>query len=339
MQAQPAATPNPNLIFETFNAFQRSAALKGAVDLEIFTAIAEGADTVERLAKHCHASTRGIRMLCDALVTYGLLTKSGANYALTPDTAFFLDRRSPAYLGAASRFLCHPTHAHAWGDIAATVRKGGSILPDEGHLSIENDVWVDFARGMGGLAMPAAQRIAQLLQGSTAEKLQVLDVAAGHGMYGIAIAQSNPKAEITALDWSNVLEVAKENAAKMGVGARYQGLPGSFFEVALEQKYDVVLLTNFLHHFDHAGCVQIIKKAKAALKPNGKIVTVEFVPDDDRVHPPTPAAFSLVMLVGTPAGDAYTFTELQGMFREAGCPKTVRHEIYPDHPQTILISE
>ncbi|MEO8724711.1 MAG: class I SAM-dependent methyltransferase [Acidobacteriaceae bacterium] len=337
MQPQPAASPSPFLIFDTLNAFQRSAALKGAIELNLFTAIAEGNTTADQIAVHCQATVRGTRILCDSLVTYGLLTKSDGRYALTPDTATFLDRRSPAYMGGVADFLCHPELAKGWSNIAANVRKGGSTLPGDGTLNIENELWVRFAQGMAAMMMPAAQRIAGLL--GTDAPLRVLDIAAGHGMYGISIAKSNPKADITALDWANVLAVAKDNASKMGIADRYHTIEGSFFDCALGSGYDVVLLTNFLHHFDQPTCVGIIRKARAALKDGGKIVTVEFVPNEDRVTPPVPAVFSLTMLAGTPSGDAYTFAELSNMFREAGLAKTERHEVMPGHPQTILISE
>ena len=82
--------------------------------------------------------------------------------------------------------------------------------------------------------------------------MRVLDIAAGHGLFGIEIAKANPKAEIVALDWENVLTVAKENAAAAGVSDRYQTIVGSAFDV--DRNYDLGLLTNFLHHFDTPTC-------------------------------------------------------------------------------------
>jgi len=98
------------------------------------------------------------------------------------------------------------------------------------------------------------------------------------------------------------------------------------------------LLTNILHHFDEAGCVKLMKRVHAALKPGGKAVTLEFVPNDDRISPPMPAPFSLIMLANTDSGDAYTFKELDKFFGEAGFSRTVAHQI-PEMPQTVLVSE
>jgi len=105
VSATSAATPpSPVQIFNTIQGYQRAFALKAAVDLDLFTAIAKGSRTVVEIAKNCNAAERGIRIMSDALVVMGFLIKSGNSYSLTPDTAFFLDSRSPAYLGLAFSF-------------------------------------------------------------------------------------------------------------------------------------------------------------------------------------------------------------------------------------------
>src|SRR5205809_6161659 len=157
-------------------------------------------------------------------------------------------------------------------------------------------------------------------------------------MFGITIAKLNPNAHITAADWAPVLAVAKENAAAAGVADRVAFRPGSAFEADLGEGYDFVLLTNIFHHFDVPTCEKLMRRVHAALKPGGKAVTLEFVPNEDRVTPPMAAAFSLVMLAGTDAGDAYTFAQYEKMFRNAGFAKTTLHPV-PDMPQQVLLSE
>jgi ubiquinone/menaquinone biosynthesis C-methylase UbiE len=157
-------------------------------------------------------------------------------------------------------------------------------------------------------------------------------------MFGIAIAMRNPAAEIVAVDWKNVLEVAQENAARAGVQNRYRTLPGSAMEIDFGAGYDVALLPNFLHHFDYATNVALIAKIHAALNPGGRAVTVEFVPNDDRVTPPAAASFSFMMLGATNGGDAYTFRELDRMFREAGFSSTSMQDI-ASSPEKLLVSE
>src|SRR5262245_40403698 len=104
----PGARPSLDLFFDTLTAYQRTEALKAAIELDVFTAIGEGARTPEAIAGRRSASPRGIRILADYLVTIGLLGKSAEGYSLTPDSALFLDRRSPAFVGGAVRFLASP---------------------------------------------------------------------------------------------------------------------------------------------------------------------------------------------------------------------------------------
>ena len=115
-----------------------------------------------------------------------------------------------------------------------------------------------------------------------------------------------------------MLEIAKENAEKAGIADRYSILPGSAFEVDFGTGYDVVLLTNFLHHFDSPTCEKLLRKIRASLKPNGKLATLEAIPDESKTSPEHPVLFSLIMLVSTEGGDAYTYKELEQMFFNAG---------------------
>lgn len=328
--------PSPELFFRTANAHQQTAALKGAVELDIFTAIAQGKRTAAELAQACHASERGVRILCNYLCVLGFLTKEEERYGLTPDSATFLDRNSPAYWGGTLQFLLSPHLTEGFADVAALVRHGGSLKP-EASVAPEHPMWVTFARAMTPMMAMPAQMIAELISGEPAAPMKVLDVAAGHGLFGIALAKINPNAHVVALDWPNVLDVASENARAAGVSERYTLLPGSAFEVDLESDYDVVLLTNFLHHFDPPTCEQLLKKIHSALADEGRAITLEFIPNEDRISPPIPAAFSMMMLGTTPSGDTYTFAELDRMFTRAGFSRNALHPL-PPSPQQVVIS-
>jgi ubiquinone/menaquinone biosynthesis C-methylase UbiE len=164
----------------------------------------------------------------------------------------------------------------------------------------------------------------------------VLDVAAGHGLYGIAIAKVAPDAEIVAVDWGAVLTVAVRNAAKSGISQRYRTIAGSAFEVEWGNGYDLVLVPNFLHHFDEATNVALLRKVRASLSDVGQCWAVEFVPNEDRISPaPMPATFALAMLATTPKGDAYTATEYAAMAREAGFSEATTIPL-PPSPQSLV---
>jgi len=316
--APPSPKANPSRIFQTLNAYQQTAALRAAIELDIFTAIDEGLTTANEIAQRANAAERGVRVLCDFMVILGFLTKNGARYGLAQDSAVFLNRHSPAYMGVAARFLNTPQIMDAYDDFTATVRKGGTVLGGEGTVEPENPIWVEFARSMAPMMLMPAQILAKIVGEDSGRALKVLDIAAGHGLFGIMIAKQNPHAQIVALDWPQVLEVARENAHKAGVVGRYATLPGSAFEVEFGGGYNLVLLTNFLHHFDPPTCERLLRKVHACLEPGGRVAILEFVPNEDRVTPPEAASFSIIMLGTTPSGDAYTLAEFGRMLGNAG---------------------
>jgi len=321
-------------IFETLRAYQQTAALRAAIELDIFTAVGEGAATAAEIAARCGASERGVRILCDTVVTDGFLVKSGGHYSCAPDAAMFLDRRSPACLTSAADFLCSAENFNGALSLADCARKGGTVQPGQGSVEPDNPYWVLFARAMAPMMAVPARMMAEQVAGTGPAR--VLDIAAGHGVFGIAMAQQNPQAEITAVDWEAVLEVAKENAVKAGISKRFHTIPGSAFEVDFGTGYDVVLIANFLHHFDTPANERFLRKVHAALKPGGRAVTLEFCPGDDRVTPLTPARFAITMLQTTAHGDAYTFGELDTMFRNAGFASSER-QILPSE-QSVIVS-
>jgi SAM-dependent methyltransferase len=331
------APPSPELFFRTAGAYEQTAALKGAVELDLFTAIGKGKGTARELADECKASERGVRILCDYLCVLGLLTKEGQRYGLSADSAVFLDRRSPAYQGGVLAFLLSPHLTDNFKDVAALVRHGGTLQPDGGTIAPEHPAWVTFARAMMPMMALPAQLLAQLASAKAGGPLKVLDVAAGHGIFGIEIAKLNAQAQVVAQDWPKVLEVAKENAKGAGVSDRYTTIAGSAFEVDFGSGYDLVLLTNFLHHFDAGTNEQLLGKVHAALKDGGRALTLEFVPNADRVSPPMPAMFALMMLATTPKGDAYTYPELERMFASAGFARSECHPLAPS-PQCAVVS-
>jgi ubiquinone/menaquinone biosynthesis C-methylase UbiE len=336
MSTSTAQQPSPQPFFQNINAHQRTEALKAAIELDVFTAIGEGNSTVAEIAKRCQTSEKGMRVLCDYLTIMEMLTKQDNHYALTLDSSVFLDKRSPAYIGGATEFLCSPMLTEGFKRMADAVRKGGTAMENEGTLGPDHPIWVKFARGMAGLMALPAQLMAKLVEPTADRNLKILDIAAGHGMFGIAFATNNPRAEVTALDWKAVLEVAKENAQKAGVADRYHTIEGSAFDVDFGTGYDLVLLTNFLHHFDPPTCETLLRKIRTALADGGRAVTLEFVPNEDRVTPPDSAGFSMVMLCGTPSGDAYTFAEFERMFANAGFSRSTVHPLPPTFQQVVI---
>ena len=293
----PAAPLTPGIVFENLQAYQRTAALKAAIELDIFRAVGQGKEDVASIARHASASERGTRILCDFLVINGLLQKVDGLYKHTPSSAAFLDPTSASCLASIVGFLAHPDLLQPYQHLADIVRKGRTALPGEGTVEPDNPVWVQFAQSMGPMMAPLAGPLGKIVLEGRQGSMNVLDIAAGHGLFGIEVAKQNPRAHVTGLDWAPVLRVALDNAKKAGVHDRYDMLSGSAFEVDFAGPYDVILLTNFLHHFDVDTCISLLKKVRRSLKPGGCVATLEFVPNEDRVSPPQAAAFSMTMLV------------------------------------------
>ncbi len=329
MTASPA-----NFVNRVFFGYQNTATLKAALELDVFTVIGKNSIDAPALAAKCKASPRGIAALCDSLVVMGFLTKSAAGYAQTEDAAVFLDRNSPACIASIHEFLASPELvAMMFQDPAGAVRRGGA--PGLANVAPDNPIWIRFARAMGPFMALDAKLVAE--RASDPPPRRVLDIAASHGLFGIAFGQRFPKCHITGLDWGAVVTVARENAAAAGMAHRYDTIAGSAFEVDWGKDYDWVLLPNFLHHFDRAACTELLRRARAALAPGGRVAIVEWVPNDDRVSPPVPALFAMTMLLTTPSGSTYTALEMAAMLADA---KFATPEIIPllPTPLTLLLA-
>jgi hypothetical protein len=333
-QPQP---PSPAIVFEALNAYQRTNALRAAIELDLFTAIGEASASVAAIAARIQASEKGTRVLCDVLTVIGFLTKQDGQYALTPESAAFLNRHSPAYIGASAAFLGDPRLTSGFNDFAAVVRKGGSLTRAEGEVEANNPIWIEFARSMASLMTMPAELLAKMIGADAGRKWKVLDLAAGHGMFGITIAKHNPNAHVVAVDWAPVLTVARENAAQAGVAERFAVIAGDALGVDLGSGYDLVLIANFLQILDVPSIERLLRKVWASLAPAGRAVTLGFIPNEDRVSPPGDATFALMALGMTAGGDAYTFGEYERMFREAGFSSSELDQLRPS-PQRIIVS-
>jgi SAM-dependent methyltransferase len=324
-------TPAP--FVDALLGYQQTAALYAAVKLDLFSLVCAGTDTAEGIAAASGAAPRGVRILADYLTIRGFLEKSGQHYQPAPVTRAFLYRASPSCMSGIVDFLASREMLGIYlDDPVSYVRNGGS--PGLGNIAPDNSVWVTFAEAMGPFMGGQANLVAEHVGAWNDRPRRVLDVAAGHGLFGIAVAKAIPDAEITAVDWPAVLEVASANARRAGLDVRYHLCPGNAFDVDWGTGFDLVMLPNFLHHFDHDGCVAILRRVRASLAPGGRTLAVEFVPNDDRVSPPMPGMFSFMMLASTPSGDAYTHAELEAMGRDAGYSSVTVAPLLPT-PQTL----
>jgi 2-polyprenyl-3-methyl-5-hydroxy-6-metoxy-1,4-benzoquinol methylase len=324
-------------IMEAIMAYQKTAALIAAVKLDLFTLIGPGITTYEDLSRKAQAAPRGVRILCDSLCVMGLLQKQEAGYSLTPASRLFLDNSSPAAMGSIIDYLAAPVMIKLFlDDPVSYVRGGGSV--GLATVAPDHPIWPRFAKSMVPIASRTAKRVASYIATLSNRPYTVLDIAAGHGLYGIEVAKAFPEAFVTALDWTEVLAIARANAEKAGVQRRYRTLPGNLFEVDWGKDFDIILLSNIIHHFDEEGCITLLRKAKASLARGGRTLVIDFMPNPDRVSPPIQAMFALFVLATTPSGNAYIVSEVEQMAKAAGFRSATARALLPT-PHTLVALE
>ncbi|MCC6536204.1 MAG: class I SAM-dependent methyltransferase [Bryobacterales bacterium] len=327
--------PNPGLVWDTFTAHQRTAALRAAVELNLFGALSEGHKTAAAIAQRCGVPERGMRILCDYLVIAGLVNKTANEYSHTPTSAVFLAPDSPASMAPTMPFMLNAKILRASQLLTETIRLGRTAL-EEPLAGEEVKEWVTFAQSMHPMMAAAADFMAAVgsRRGAPA---RVLDIAASHGLFGMAFARRAASTMIVAQDFASVLDVTREKVTTAGLAAQYEFLPGSAFSVDLGAGYDVILVTNLYHHFDMPTCQTLMRRFHTALSDGGVMLTLEMVPDEDRISPPAAAAFSMMMLANTPAGDAFTMSEYQQMLRNAGFGEIEKLDV-PQSPQQLVVA-
>ena len=326
-----------NPVFEIAMAYQKTAALIAAVKLDIFSAIGAETMSLEDLAQRTNASVRGLRILCDYLTVIGLLRKQDSRYSLTHIAKTFLDESAPLAVGKIVDFVAAPEILDLFlSDPASYVRRGGSS--GLANVSPDHPVWVRFAKAAVPFAAAAAKRVAAHVADLPEPPYTVLDIAAGHGLYGIEVAKVLPEVLVTAVDWEQVLTVTRANAEAAGVADRFRMLAGNALDMDWGSDYDLILLPNFLHHFDFETCTLLLRKVKDSLAIDGQAWGIDLVPNEDRVSPPVPAMFAFWMLATTPGGDAYTGRELDKMARKAGFGGAKTQSLAPT-PESLIVFE
>lgn len=326
-----------NPAFEAMQAYHRTAALTVAIKLDVVTLIGGGAATSEALAEKTSTSIRGMRILCDFLTVMGLLQKQDGAYSAAEPGRRYLDRSSPAWIGSAIDFFAAPEMLSlVLDDPVSYVRRGGSS--GLAYLSPGHPIWLRYANAVTPIARVTAKRAAAHLANRPSPPAKVLDVAVGHGFYGIELATAFPEAVVTAVDWPSVLELATANAREAGVSDRYRTVAGSAFEVDWGNDFDLVVLANILHFLSPEECAALLRKVKSSLSPRGQACAVEFVPNEDRVSPPTQAMFAYLMLATSPGGDAHTLSDYDNIARAAGFRGATARLLRPT-PESLVMFE
>lgn len=303
-------------------AYRASAVLKAAIELDYFTAIEEGASGAEAIARSRGGTPRSARILLDAVAVSSpaLLRKQGARYRLTPLSKRYLVRGAREFMGPLMPLYGHRLIWDAFFDLAGAVRAGTSVKTENAHTPGQ-PFWADFARATARDAAPKARRMLRLL-GKLPPGCEILDIACGSGAYGSTIAREIPGAKLTLLDQAYVLETTR---TLVDMPARY--LEGDLRSTPLGGPYDLVIASHVFHHFDPGECADLARRIARALKPEGRLLIQEFIPDEARAKRIHPLLFAVTMLVWTRSGDAYLLSDYRKWLASAGLKKIRYHPL------------
>ncbi len=314
---QPQATPE-RLIQLAF-AFAPPIMISTAVDLGVFDALDSGPKTAAELAKTLPASERGLNMLMNGLVGVELLSKDAGRYSLTPESATYLVSSKPAYFGAYYRHLCF-RQLPLWLHLGEAVRSGH---PVQRYIdpSTAEEFFKELVPSLFPVNFAPAQALARALTFAPGQVPRILDLAAGSGVWGIAVAQQHRNARVTAADFEGVLPITRKAAAKLGLEDRFEFIAGDVLRADLGSGYTTAIVGHLLHGLGAKDSQHLLRRVAGALAPGGTIAIAEFLVNQDRTGPPPGLTFALNMLLGTEEGDTFSFEEISGWLQEAGFEK------------------
>ncbi len=314
MENQPVT---PQRIMEMAWGYAPPLILESAVRNGLFDAMEKGPRTLAELCEATGVSERGARAVLNALVGFGFASKARGKYALTPESAAFLVRGKPGYLGG---FLTHISEQLIpnWLKLAETTRSGKPPQRVDAERT-GAEFFKSFVKDLFPMNHPAAVALADALAPELGEEpAEILDLAAGSGVGGLTIAQRSPGVRVTAVDWPMVTPVTEEVAAEMGLADRLRVIKGDILEADFGSGYRVATLGHILHSEGIDRSHRLLKRVFDALAPGGTIAIAEFIVKDDRTGPPQALIFAVNMLVHTEAGDTFSFEQMSNWLNETG---------------------
>jgi O-methyltransferase/methyltransferase family protein len=312
--------PVPDAILQLGLAFWGSKALLTAVELGLFTALANGPLTAESLTAKLGLQPRGTTDWLDALVSLGMLNRAGDQYANTPAAGLYLDRAKPGYLGGMLE-MANARLYPFWGSLTEALRTGrpqneaktggdffAALYQDQARLR-------QFLRAMTGLSMGAAAALAEKFPWDRYHT--VIDIGAAEGCVPAQLALRHTHLTGGGFDLPAAGPAFDDYVAACGLTGRLRFYPGDFFADPLPPA-DVLVLGHILHDWSLQEKLTLIRKAYDALPDGGALIIYESIIDDDRRANTFGLLMSVNMLIETPAGFDYTADDCRSWLAGAG---------------------
>jgi ubiquinone/menaquinone biosynthesis C-methylase UbiE len=294
-------------LMEMAHGYQKSMALFVALRLDVFSVLAGGAADARALARRVSAEPRNLSILLNAMVAAGLLAKAGENYR---NTAVAQEVLSDGPRSMRSILLHHLNCWEEWTGLEKKIRRGRK------GSGKQPDYQGNFIRGMEDNARERAVLVAARIPLRAGER--VLDLGGGPGTYAVEWAKRYPGAEITVFDTPETLRVTRKILREKGVSRLVRLREGDFQKDPLGGPYDFIWISQILHAYSEKECRAILRKARRALAPGGRIAVQEFLLEESKTAPLGPAFFSVHMAAVTEGGRAYSASEVVSMLRAAG---------------------
>jgi ubiquinone/menaquinone biosynthesis C-methylase UbiE len=292
--------------------------IESAVTHGVFDGLDSGPKTARELAAKLGASERGLRMILNVLVSMELLARdAGGRYSLTPESATFLVSIKPSFQGGIFKHISTQL-LPKWTQLREVVRTGKPAAAAN-QESTGAEFFQKFVEDIFPMSYGAAKALGEALKlSAAAAPMRVLDLAAGSGVWGIALAQQSPHVAVTAVDWPGVLPATRRVIDRFKLADRFTLIAGDLHDAAFGTGHHIATLGHILHSEGEPRSRALLKKTFAALAPGGTIAIAEFLANDDRTGPPNAMIFAVNMLVNTDEGDTFTFPEIRRWLEEAG---------------------
>jgi 3-hydroxy-5-methyl-1-naphthoate 3-O-methyltransferase len=291
--------------------------LEAAIRHRVFDVLDSGPKAINDVQKETDASERGLTAIMNALVGLNLLAKDDqGRYSLTPESAAFLVSTKPGFQGGLIRH-CSEQLIPKWLHLNEIVASGKPV-ESVNQEAAGSDFFQNFVNDIFPMSYPAAQTLARHLNMNGGGEVRVLDLAAGSGVWGIALAQASDRVRVTAVDWPEVIPVTRKTVGRFGLSDRFSYIEGDLLKADFGSNHTVATLGHILHSEGEARSRELLSKTFGALATGGTIAIAEFLVNPDRRGPVNGLFFAVNMLVNTDNGGTYSFEEISGWLTEAG---------------------